>query len=92
MPIASTQGPKAYRILVSRSPQRPAADLYAFTVQTPLPTIPIPLKLEDKDLILDMQSLFQQIYTDARYEMRIDYTQSVPPLPLEDQQWLMAIR
>jgi hypothetical protein len=90
MPIASTQGPKAYRILVSRSPQRPAADLYALTVQTPLPTIPIPLKPEDNDLTLDLQTLFQQIYTEARYAMRIDYTQSVPPpaLPLEDQQWL----
>jgi hypothetical protein len=84
------EGRDAYRILVSRSPQRPAADLYALTVQTPLPTIPIPLKPEDNDLTLDLQTLFQQIYTEARYAMRIDYTQSVPPsaLPLEDQQWL----
>jgi hypothetical protein len=93
MPIASTQGPKAYRILVSRSPQRPAADLYALTVQTPLPTISIPLKPADNDLILNMQTLFQQIYIDARYKMRIDYTQSVPPPALspEDQRWLAAI-
>jgi hypothetical protein len=90
MPIASAQGPKAYRILVSRHSQRPTADLYALTVQSLLPTIPIPLKPADSDLILDLQTLFQQIYTEARYEMRIDYTQNVPPpaLPVEDQQWL----
>jgi Protein of unknown function (DUF4058) len=90
MPIGSTRSPTAYRILISRSPQRPAAELYALSIQTPLPTLPIPLKPDDADLMLDLQALIDQIYDEARYSMRIDYTQPIPPPALlaDDRQWL----
>jgi Protein of unknown function (DUF4058) len=90
MPIVSTRPPTAYRILVSRSPQRPAAELYALSLQTSLPTILIPLKPGDPDLILNLQALVDQIYDEARYRMRIDYTEPVPPpaLRTDDRQWL----
>ncbi len=93
MPIVSNRPPSAYRILISRSPQRPAADLYALSLQTPLPTIPIPLKPNDADIILDLQALFDQIYTEARYGMRLDYREPVPPPALlaDDRQWLETI-
>lgn len=94
MPIVSNRPPSAYRILISRSPDRPAADLYALSLQTPLPTIPIPLKPEDDDIILDLQAVFNRIYTEARYGMRLDYKEPVPPPALlaDDRQWLESIR
>ncbi|MEL6381196.1 MAG: DUF4058 family protein [Cyanobacteria bacterium J06626_18] len=67
MPIVGRPSPRAYRILVSRSDQRPGADLYALSRQQPLPTIPIPLKPEDAELAVDLQSLLNQVYEEARY-------------------------
>ncbi len=90
MPIVGTRSQPTYRVLVSRSEQRPAADLYSITLQEPLPTIPIPLKSEDTDLLLDLQAVFNRVYEEARYSMRIDYHQPVPPqaLSFRDQQWV----
>jgi hypothetical protein len=93
MPVMATspaKPPTPYRIVVSRSEQRPEADLYAVGLRQPLPTIPIPLKAEDADLRLALQDLLTGIYEDARYEMRFDYTQP-PPAPMlsqADRQWL----
>ncbi len=94
MPIVSNRSPSAYRVLISRSSQRPAAELYALSIQTPLPTLPVPLKPDDADLIIDLQALLEQIYDEARYKMRIDYTQPVPPPALlaDDRQWLETNR
>ncbi len=99
MPAVATSSanpPRPYRIVVSRSEQRPEADLadlYAMGLQQPLPTIPIPLKPEDADLHLALQNLFIGIYEEARYEIRLDYTQP-PPVPMlspADRQWLETL-
>jgi Protein of unknown function (DUF4058) len=84
---------RPYRIVVSRSEQRPEADLYAVGLQQPLPTIPVPLKAGDADLLLALQTLIAQIYEEARYEMRIDYTQPFPApmLSAVDQQWIETL-
>jgi Protein of unknown function (DUF4058) len=79
MPILGQRSPSAYRILVSRSPQRPAADLYSVTLQQPLPIVPIPLKAEESDVLLDLQAAVDRVYEEARYSIRIDYQQPVPP-------------
>jgi Protein of unknown function (DUF4058) len=94
MPIVTNRPPSAYRILISRSPQRPAADLYALSLQMPLPTLPIPLKTNDVDIILDLQAVFDQIYTEARYGMRLNYNETVPPPALQpdDRLWLETLK
>ena len=38
-----------YRILVSRSKNRPKADLYAFNLQEIIPAFPLPLLREDEE-------------------------------------------
>ncbi|WP_243146932.1 DUF4058 family protein [Scytonema sp. UIC 10036] len=60
-----------YRILVSRAPQRPQAQLYAFNLQQTIPTFPLPLKPKDAELSVDLQSLLLQIYNQARYDLAI---------------------
>jgi Protein of unknown function (DUF4058) len=77
-----------YRILVSRSDRRPKAQLYAFNLQQPIPTIQIPLTA-DSAVTLDLQPLLHQIYDRARLALAIDYQNSpIPKLSPDDRTWL----
>ena len=92
-PLPLTQGSvdSHYRILVSRSPSRPAADLYPFDLPEPIPTFPLPLAPEDPEITLDLQSLLRQVYERSGYDYFIDYQQNVPlQLPESDMAWIDA--
>ncbi|KYC40502.1 hypothetical protein WA1_25605 [Scytonema hofmannii PCC 7110] len=81
-----------YRILVSRAPQRPRAQLYAFNLQQAIPLFPLPLKPKDAELSIDLQSLVLQVYNQARYDLAIDYHQDpIPPLQEADRIWVDAL-
>jgi hypothetical protein len=68
-----------YHILISRSQDRPSADLYNFSVRDRIPDIPIPLRPNEVEPILDLQTILQQIYQRGRYDMAIDYAQQPEP-------------
>lgn len=88
LPIRGSQHPSLYRILVSRANQRPKAALYAFNLPDSIPSFPIPLQREDPEPLVDLQSLLNQVYDRASYDLAIDYTQEpVPPLPNADAVW-----
>lgn len=89
MQVQGTQSNPTYRILVSRSQQRPTADLYGIDLRQPLPSFPIPLKPADAEPIVPLQTIFTDLYDRARYSSRIDYRQPVPPPAFSelDQQW-----
>jgi hypothetical protein len=79
-----------YYAIVSLGEPRPRADVYGWTLQDPLPTIPIPLKKGDTDVPLDLQAVFTTVYDRARYDLSIDYAQPLDlPLPEADRQWLL---
>jgi hypothetical protein len=81
-----------YRILVSRSHQRPDADLYGFNLQDPIPSFPVPLRSEDAEPVIDLQRLINEIYERARFDLAIDYSQILKPvLPSEQEAWLREI-
>ena len=85
MPFFSDSIQTHYRILVSRSDRRPQADLYAFNLQHQIPAFPLPLKSEDSEPLVDLQSLLNGVYDRAGYDLAIDYTKEpVPPLSEED--------
>jgi hypothetical protein len=87
MPMLGTIGSTDYRILVSRAQCRPQADLYRFDLSEPIPSFPLPLKPEDAELIIDLQSIVEELFDRARYAQRIDYCQPVPsPLLTSIQQ------
>lgn len=88
MPVFNSQTTSPYRILVSRSSQRPSADLYSIELQQSLPDLPIPLKAEQEDVTVPLQAVFDDVYSRARYASRIDYTQPVPlpSLSISEQQ------
>lgn len=70
-----------YRILVSRGWDRPEAQLYPFNVNELIPEIPIPLREDEPEAVLDLNELLEQVYDEVRYDLRIDYTaEPEPPL------------
>ena len=69
-----------YRLIVSRAPQRPHADVYLFTVREPIPAMPIPLQPGEAEPILPLNSILHALYDRAGYDLVIDYQQP-PVLP-----------
>ena len=89
MPIISNSIKANYRILVSRGDRRPRADLYAFNVTEPIPRFELPLKEGDREPMIDLHSLIDQVYDRAGYAVVIDYHQNpIPALPEAENKWL----
>jgi hypothetical protein len=78
MPMSGSTEAWDYRILVSRSEQRPMADLYGFVMQEPIPSFPLPLKPEDPCPDVNLQALLETIYDEAGYQYRLGYQRPVP--------------
>ena len=67
------------------------AELYPLPLREPLPTIRIPLRPNDTDILLHLQPLIDHCYQAGRYD-KIDYRQPLrPPLDEDDQRWADAI-
>ncbi|XGV96071.1 MAG: DUF4058 family protein [Leptolyngbya sp. BL-A-14] len=91
LPTIGSQ-PSHYRILVSRSDRRPTAQLYAFSVRQPIPSVIIPLTSNDEEPTLSLQEIFQTVYERGRYYLAVDYSQPPkPPLSPEDAAWAEAL-
>ncbi|MFN0019419.1 MAG: DUF4058 family protein [Pirellulaceae bacterium] len=81
-----------YCALVSRARRRPKVSIYPWTIRQSLRTIQIPLKGDDADVGLDLQSAFNTVYERARYQLSIDYSASLePPLSEMDAVWATAL-
>ncbi|KAM3106300.1 DUF4058 family protein [Phormidesmis sp. 146-33] len=78
--------------MISRSVDRPDADLYTFDLRTSIPAIPIPLRAREPEPIIDLQKLLNEIYDRARFDLAIDYSQPLKPaLSPHDQDWVTEI-
>lgn len=81
-----------YCSLVSRARRRPKVSIYPWTIRQSLPSISIPLKDDDADVSLDLQSAFSTVYERARYQLSLDYTATLePPLSAEDAVWAKTL-
>jgi hypothetical protein len=90
MPIVGDDNSWLYRILVSRCEERPIADLYGFNLQDVIPRIPLPLRAEDREPVIDLQAIFEGIYERSGYKFRLNYRDRLP-LPLlseEELRWV----
>jgi hypothetical protein len=88
MPLIDIGSVSDYRILVSRGDRRPRASLYPFGVCQPIPTFPLPLKARDQEPMVDIGQLLHDLYDQASYDLRIDYTGDPdPPLSSADAAW-----
>ena len=82
---AGPHEPSDYRIVISRSWQRPAADLYLFSVRQLIPSFHIPLRRGEAEPVLPLNQLLHQLYDHGGYDLAIDYSQPpAPPLSADD--------
>jgi hypothetical protein len=78
-----------YYAIVSRAERRPQADVYAWALDQPMPTIRIPLLPEDDHAPLNLQQVFEAVYERAAYDLSLDYHSNLsPPLSHEARRWL----
>ena len=56
-------------------------DYFIYPIRLPqrLPTLAVPLLPEDSPIPIDLQSVLNRCYEIGRYDLRIDYNESVPP-------------
>ena len=77
-----------YRILVARGNRRPLAEVFGFNLQQEISKFLLPLKSQDEEPLVDLQSLLEQVYRQARFNLAIDYSiEPVPALNAEDKIW-----
>jgi hypothetical protein len=89
MPLVNRQEDFDYRILVSRFQERPGADLYGFNLPDQIPAFPLPLREPDREPVVDLKALLDQVYDRGGYEVVIDYGRSpTPPLAVDQNTWL----
>lgn len=77
-----------YQVLVSRSRQRPNADLYAFNLSDPIPVVPLPLDAEQPEPAIDLKTVLHQVYDRNAYDLKLDYdAEPVPALTETEAAW-----
>jgi hypothetical protein len=82
----------AYQVWVRRGWQPLSVEIYRAPLREPLPTIKIPLRQSDADVLLDLQALIEQAYRNGSYEEDIDYQEDPePPLAKSDARWAQAL-
>jgi hypothetical protein len=92
MPFAGTAKASHYRILIRRGEEGSRARLYPFNVQDAIPLFPLPLQAGDAEPVIDLGELIKQTYREARYGLRLDYSQPPTPALAEvDAKWAAQI-
>lgn len=92
VPMKEAMPDSPYFIFLSRRQRRPMTDIWAVGLDQSLPTIPIPLLPEDKDVTLDLQQAFTNVYDSVRYDLLMDYTRPADvPLKGEDATWAAGL-
>ena len=70
-----------YYVFVCRRERLPSVDVYSWSLEDPLPCIPIPLAADDADVLIDLQQAFITTYDRAGYDYSLDYERKVQPIP-----------
>lgn len=91
VPMAGRLPDASYYVIVSRASRRPIADVWPVQLAHPLPVIPIPLAEGDPDAVLDLQTVFQEVYDRAGYDYAINYRAEVEPaLSSDEAEWVRS--
>jgi hypothetical protein len=77
-----------YFAYLTRAEKREACHVYAWSMRNRLPTLPVPLRVPDPDLHIDLQAVFDVTYQRGRYARSVNYKQDLTWLPPEAQTWV----
>jgi hypothetical protein len=92
LPMGAALPSGDYYAFVARVERWPSCDVYAWTVRDRLPTIPIPLRLPDPDVSLDLAAPVHTAYDRGLYGRTTDYTVALPlPLDQESRAWAEGV-
>ena len=92
LPIVGDLPQSHYRILVSRSAERPTADLYLFNLPDSIPPFCLPLQANDREPTVELQAMLNDVYDRSGYDYFIDYrVDPLPPLSEADLSWIDAL-
>lgn len=78
LPLAAAYPPGDYFALVSRADKRPICHVYGWSMRQPLPTIPIPLRAPDADVLTDLAQVFTLNYDRGGYAPSLPYGEPAP--------------
>ena len=81
-----------YSVAVSRVDRRPIADWWLIDLTQPLPTVPVPLRRGDAEIMLNLQSVLHEVYDRGGYRRAMNYEQPppLPELPPAQSEWLQS--
>ena len=77
-----------YRVCVLRADEEKPAEMYETDLRQPLPNIRVPLRPDDKDVLLNLQRLLEMAWQDGGYDAILRRQEDLPPLRKEDAQWV----
>ena len=81
-----------YYVFLSRADSRPNCDLFRWQLRHPLPTIPIPLRAPDPDILIDLAKVFQATYERGRYARSLFYGKKPSaPMSARDARWAVSL-
>ena len=72
---------------------RHEVEVWPVYLQDTLPDVPVPLRVPDPDVILELGVALQVVYDEAAYDLSLDYSQAPPPpsLSAEAEAWLRQL-
>ena len=72
--------------------QRPDCQVYRWLLADALPSLPVPLRPADADVMVDLGQVFTTAYDRGRFRRRLRYDQPCPaPLDEEQRKWTETI-
>jgi hypothetical protein len=74
LPTQEPLPPGDYYFIVSRADRRPECEVYTWTTDDQLPTVPVPLKLPDPDIFVSLAEVFAITYERGKYHKSINYS------------------
>src|SRR5260221_3224317 len=69
-----------YAVTVTRSTQPERYEIYTSTLQKRLPRFKLPLAVDDRDTVVDLQAAFARCYDQGGFATQIDYQKPAPAL------------
>ena len=93
-PLGKRLPPHHYYAVVARSTSRPDAQVYTWTVRDPLPSLPIPLRAPDADVLLNLGEAFELTYRLGRFARIVRHGSPLPeslPLSPADREWAESL-
>ncbi|MBC8160606.1 MAG: DUF4058 family protein [Roseiflexaceae bacterium] len=91
-PIGGSRVPEVPYLIGLTRAHSGKTDVWPLTLADPLPTIAVPLRQPDQDVLLDLASAFDSIYDEAAYDLSINYTDDPPPPALHESDRLLIAK